>query len=65
MNARSKNPKNLIGIGTTPEGINQNMINFEVMSEMTWRTEEFDAVAFAHDYFHRRYGDWNQDVECK
>ena len=57
--------KHLKGMGFTPEGIGNNPIMFELMSELVWRTdelgkseksEEFTKEAWTRDYVKARYG---------
>ena len=42
--AHSNSPLNnsLVGIGMTPEGIDQNGINLEVLNELGWRRNSFN-----------------------
>jgi len=46
----------LIGTGITPEGINENEIQFELMAEFAWRKEEVDLIKWTEDFYRRRYG---------
>jgi len=48
--------KKMMGIGVTPEGIEQNPALFELMLENVWRDTPIDADAWVKDYVHRRYG---------
>jgi len=52
--------KNMMGIGLTPEGIEQNPALFELMLENVWRDTPIDADAWVVDYARRRYGKENQ-----
>lgn len=63
--SRSKYASNMIGTGMTPEGINQNYINFDVMSEVAWRVEPVNPALFAQAYIQRRYGDENLNFNVK
>uniref|UniRef100_A0A7M5V269 Uncharacterized protein n=1 Tax=Clytia hemisphaerica TaxID=252671 RepID=A0A7M5V269_9CNID len=48
----------MVGIGSTPEGIDQNPINFELLYEMTYRgNEKIDRYDWMHNYIKRRYND--------
>ena len=50
----------MVGIGSTPEGINQNHINFELLYEMAWRgNQTIDRFQWMHQYVMRRYNDKN------
>jgi len=48
--------KNMLGIGLTPEGIEQNPALFELMLDNVWRDTPIDADAWVKDYAKRRYG---------
>ena len=48
--------KKMMGIGVTPEGIEQNPALFELMLENVWRDTPIDADAWVKDYARRRYG---------
>ena len=45
----------MIGTGLTPEGINQNYINFEIMIEMAWRKSPPNIDKWLQSYLKRRY----------
>ena len=53
-----KNPraKNMIGIGITAEGIDTNPVMYDMMTEMTWRTEPVNLEKWVEKYVRRRYG---------
>ncbi|XP_071545524.1 alpha-N-acetylglucosaminidase isoform X2 [Panulirus ornatus] len=46
----------LVGTGITPEGINQNYVMYDFMSELAWRTQPVNVSQWAVDYARRRYG---------
>ncbi|KAM9716333.1 alpha-N-acetylglucosaminidase isoform 1-T2 [Menidia menidia] len=46
----------LVGIGMTPEGIEQNPVIYELMSELAWRKEPVNLAKWASLYALRRYG---------
>ncbi|XP_061667165.1 alpha-N-acetylglucosaminidase isoform X3 [Syngnathoides biaculeatus] len=46
----------MVGIGMTPEGIEQNPVMYELMSELAWRKEPVNLVKWASLYAIRRYG---------
>lgn len=54
---RSRINSTMIGIGLTPEGINQNYVVYDLMLESAWRKGPVeDLEAWAGDYAERRYG---------
>lgn len=46
----------LCGLGMMMEGIEQNPIVYDLMTEMTWRTEAPDLDLWVRDHARRRYG---------
>lgn len=46
----------LVGVGMTPEGIEQNPVMFELMSELAWRKEPVNLAKWVSLYALRRYG---------
>ncbi|XP_019748147.1 alpha-N-acetylglucosaminidase [Hippocampus comes] len=46
----------MVGVGMTPEGIEQNPVMYELMSELAWRKEPVNLVKWASLYAVRRYG---------
>lgn len=46
----------LRGVGTTPEGIENNPLMFELLYELPWRPEKFDRIQWVEDYVAARYG---------
>jgi alpha-N-acetylglucosaminidase len=46
----------MIGIGLTPEGIEQNDIIYDFMMETTWYTSPVDLDSWISNYATRRYG---------
>jgi alpha-N-acetylglucosaminidase len=53
----------LLGIGLTPEGIEQNPALYELMLDNTWRTDPIDLDAWLKDYSFRRYGKADSDAQ--
>lgn len=51
-----KNYKNMVGIGLTPEGIHQNDIVYDYMTEVVIHTEPPYMKTWFSTYVHRRYG---------
>ncbi|WP_184543147.1 alpha-N-acetylglucosaminidase [Mucilaginibacter sp. FT3.2] len=54
--------KNMVGIGVTPEGIEQNPALFALMLENVWRDTPIDADAWVSNYAQRRYGQVNANA---
>lgn len=52
-----------MGIGMTPEGIDQNEINFEVLNELGWRKNNFNFTTWTLEYIERRYGTTNPQFQ--
>lgn len=46
----------LKGVGTTPEGVENNPVMFELLYELPWRPEKFDRMRWVEDYVRARYG---------
>lgn len=53
----------LKGIGLTMEGIENNPIMFELMSELPWRPEKFTKEEWVKDYIFARYGTKDSEIE--
>lgn len=53
---------NLLGIGLTPEAIEQNPVMYELMLENVWRKEPIEVTSWLTDYLNRRYGKTNEDA---
>lgn len=54
--ARARANSTMIGVGLTPEGINQNYVVYELMLETAWRRAPVDLPSWAAQYAERRYG---------
>ncbi|MBO0991959.1 alpha-N-acetylglucosaminidase [Bacillus sp. SD088] len=52
----------LVGVGFTGEGIEQNPVMYDLMTEMSWRSE-IDMKEWLRQYVIRRYGRENEDVQ--
>ncbi|HEX5169417.1 MAG TPA: alpha-N-acetylglucosaminidase [Cyclobacteriaceae bacterium] len=50
----------LKGIGLTMEGIEQNPVLYELMTDHTWRDEPIDVNTWLPKYIHNRYGSINE-----
>jgi alpha-N-acetylglucosaminidase len=55
--------KNMVGIGLTPEAIEQNAAVYELMMENVWRDNPIDAEAWLKDYAERRYGKAEPEID--
>ena len=55
--------KKMVGIGLTPEGIEQNPALYGLMLENVWRDKPIDAEAWLKDYALRRYGKSNAQID--
>lgn len=54
------NHGNMAGMGTTPEGIEQNAVVYELVTDTMWRTTPLDVHDWVREYARQRYGsdDW-------
>jgi len=55
--------RQLCGIGFTMEGIENNPVMFELMSELPWREERFTKEEWIRDYCFARYGVRDETIE--
>ncbi|XP_050700043.1 alpha-N-acetylglucosaminidase-like isoform X2 [Eriocheir sinensis] len=53
----------MVGTGMTPEGIGSNYVIFDLMSEMSWRSNIENVAEWAVQYARRRYGARNKKLE--
>ena len=53
---RSKNCGRLVGYGTSPEGIENNDVIYEIIATAGWSDEEIDVSKFLHQFTKARYG---------
>lgn len=51
-----ENKKNLVGFGFAPEGIENNEIIYELLSDMGWRDSKIDLDSWIEKYCVQRYG---------
>lgn len=51
-----ENKKNLVGFGFAPEGIENNEIIYELLSDVAWRKEKIDLDSWIVEYNIQRYG---------
>lgn len=59
---RHPNGKTLSGVGTTPEGIENNPVMFELLYELPWRKEKFTKEEWLKSYIKARYGMFDETV---
>lgn len=52
----------LVGLGMTPEGIEQNPVMYELMSELAWRKEPVNLFKWVSLYATRRYGSGHESL---
>ncbi|KAG5871127.1 hypothetical protein JTB14_031139 [Gonioctena quinquepunctata] len=62
IEARNKPNSTMIGTGLTPEGINQNYVIYDLMTEFAWRKEPADLNEWFKNYTVRRYGKLNVHI---
>lgn len=55
--------KHLKGIGLSMEGIENNPVMFELMSELPWRPEKFTKEEWVKNYIFARYGTKDETIE--
>lgn len=56
---QSKFASTLKGVGLTMEGIENNPVMYELVSELPWRDAKFSWKKWLHDYVESRYGNIN------
>lgn len=60
--ARHPMGKNVCGIGTTPEGIGTNPIDYNMVYDMAWRNESIEVSDWISNYTRYRYGASNSSA---
>lgn len=50
------NGKTMVGVGITPEGIENNPVMYELLFELPWRSSEFTKEEWIREYVKARYG---------
>ena len=53
----------LAGVGMTPEGIENNPVMFELLTELPWREAGFSTDEWLTEYVHARYGAADDSVD--
>ncbi|KAK4414490.1 Alpha-N-acetylglucosaminidase [Sesamum alatum] len=64
IDARVSENSTMIGVGMCMEGIEQNPVVYELMSEMAFRSDPLQLEEWLTTYSHRRYGKSVQQVEA-
>ena len=54
---------NLVGFGFAPEGVENNEVIYELLSDMAWRTEEIELDSWIEDYCIQRYGAFPDELK--
>uniref|UniRef100_A0A8C4W4U3 Alpha-N-acetylglucosaminidase n=1 Tax=Gopherus evgoodei TaxID=1825980 RepID=A0A8C4W4U3_9SAUR len=62
FDARRFPSSTLVGTGLAPEGIEQNDVVYELMSELGWHQEPLDLQQWVANYAERRYGTRNAEA---
>nr|XP_056720613.1 alpha-N-acetylglucosaminidase [Euleptes europaea] len=52
----------MVGVGLTPEGIEQNDVMYELMTDLGWRKEPVDLQRWVAEYAAQRYGARNENA---
>ncbi|XP_056649230.1 alpha-N-acetylglucosaminidase isoform X2 [Diorhabda sublineata] len=60
--ARNHVNSTMVGIGLTPEGINQNYVIYDLMSENAWRKAPTNLTEWFRQFSIRRYGKVNEEI---
>nr|GLL24956.1 alpha-N-acetylglucosaminidase [Ipomoea trifida] len=64
IDARTSENSTMVGVGMCMEGIEHNPVVYEQMSEMAFRSDNFDIKAWLKSYASRRYGKAVGQVEA-
>ncbi|GMH20615.1 hypothetical protein Nepgr_022456 [Nepenthes gracilis] len=64
VDARTSKNSTMVGVGMCMEGIEQNPVVYELMSEMAFRSERVQLVEWVKSYSHRRYGKGVHQMEA-
>ncbi|KAL1509052.1 hypothetical protein ABEB36_003853 [Hypothenemus hampei] len=59
IEARNAENSTMIGTGLSMEGINQNYVIYDLMTEQVWRNESTNLTEWFQNYSRRRYGKTN------
>ena len=58
-----QNSEHMVGIGMTPEAIENSPMAYELLWDMTWTKDPIDFRQWCQDYAKRIYGGTNEDIE--
>ena len=58
-----QNSNYMVGIGMTPEAIENSPMAYELLWDMTWSKDPIDFRQWSQDYAKRIYGGTNEDIE--
>lgn len=58
-----KNSKYMVGIGAAPEAYNSGPIVYDLLCDMTWKTEATDCGEYVQTYVRSRYGKDNANLQ--
>lgn len=58
-----KDKKNLVGFGFAPEGIENNEIIYELLSDVAWERDEIDLKNWLQTYSIQRYGEYSSAIQ--
>lgn len=56
MEAKKYSKSSIVGVGITPEGINQNYIMYEFALDRAWYQNEVNISDWINQYIETRYG---------
>lgn len=63
VKARKFHNSSMIGVGITPEGINQNYVMYEFALDRGWYQETTDVAKWINQYTINRYGIDNEHIQ--
>lgn len=59
----SKASSSMVGIGATPEGIENNPVVYELLFELPWYDKKVNVENWLEQYIRSRYGESNEEIE--
>ncbi len=59
----SANKGNLVGFGMAPEGIENNEVIYELITDAAWRSDSVDLKQWLHNYTIQRYGECTPELD--
>lgn len=62
INGRNFDNSTMVGIGITPEGIDQNYIMYEFTLDSAFRSDKINLSEWVSDFVQRRYGGISQEI---